>query len=289
MRCKILHESKNRMRVHLFRKYMSYDEADKVEYFLLGLPYVNEVKVSERTSDAVIRYDDRKRESLISDLSKFDLSSTEVAVPEHTGRELVHSYQDRMFYLIARRIVSRTLFPVSLRSVITAIKSVPYIIEGAKSLLKGKLAVSVLDAASIAVSMLRRDFDTAGSVIFLLGVGDLMDEWTRKKSVADLASAMALNVDKVWQVTENGEEVLVDINKVKLEDKIVVRTGNMVPLDGLVIDGVAEINPDNVRQCIVNGLYLPRQMILRNCNIYHQLLHHTHRHYELLNSIIKQK
>ena len=252
MRCKILHESKNRMRVHLFRKYMSYDEADKVEYFLLGLPYVNEVKVSERTSDAVIRYDDRKRESLISDLSKFDLSSTEVAVPEHTGRELVHSYQDRMFYLIARRIVSRTLFPVSLRSVITAIKSVPYIIEGAKSLLKGKLAVSVLDAASIAVSMLRRDFDTAGSVIFLLGVGDLMDEWTRKKSVADLASAMALNVDKVWQVTENGEEVLVDINKVKLEDKIVVRTGNMVPLDGLVIDGVAEIN-----QASITGESLP--------------------------------
>ena len=252
MRCKILHESKNRMRVHLFRKYMSCDEADKVEYFLLGLPYVNEVKVSERTSDAVIRYDDRKRESLISDLSKFDLSSTEVAVPEHTGRELVHSYQDRMFYLIARRIVSRTLFPVSLRSVITAIKSVPYIIEGAKSLLKGKLAVSVLDAASIAVSMLRRDFDTAGSVIFLLGVGDLMDEWTRKKSVADLASAMALNVDKVWQVTENGEEVLVDINKVKLEDKIVVRTGNMVPLDGLVIDGVAEIN-----QASITGESLP--------------------------------
>ena len=252
MRCKILHESKNRMRVHLFRKYMSCDEADKVEYFLLGLPYVNEVKVSERTSDAVIRYDDRKRESLISDLSKFDLSSTEVAVPEHTGRELVHSYQDRMFYLIARRIVSRTLFPVSLRSVITAIKSVPYIIEGAKRLLKGKLAVSVLDAASIAVSMLRRDFDTAGSVIFLLGVGDLMDEWTRKKSVADLASAMALNVDKVWQVTENGEEVLVDINKVKLEDKIVVRTGNMVPLDGLVIDGVAEIN-----QASITGESLP--------------------------------
>ena len=252
MRCKILHESKNRMRVHLFRKYMSCDEADKVEYFLLGLPYVNEVKVSERTSDAVIRYDDRKRESLISDLSKFDLSSTEVAVPEHTGRELVHSYQDRMFYLIARRIVSRTLFPISLRSVITAIKSVPYIIEGAKSLLKGKLAVSVLDAASIAVSMLRRDFDTAGSVIFLLGVGDLMDEWTRKKSVADLASAMALNVDKVWQVTENGEEVLVDINKVKLEDKIVVRTGNMVPLDGLVIDGVAEIN-----QASITGESLP--------------------------------
>ncbi len=252
MRCKILHESKNRMRVRLFRKYMTCAEADKVEYYLLGLPYVNEVKVSERTSDAVIRYDDRKRERLIRDLSMFDLYSTEVTVPEHTGRELTHSYQDRMFYLVARRIISRAVLPISLRSIITAVKSIPYVIEGIKSLIKGKLTVSVLDAASIAVSMVRKDFDTAGSVIFLLSVGDLMDEWTRKKSVADLAGAMALNVDKVWQVTDDGEEILTDINDVKLEDTIVVRTGNMVPLDGVVIDGVAEIN-----QASITGESLP--------------------------------
>ncbi len=252
MRCKILHESKNRMRVRLFRKYMTCAEADKVEYYLLGLPYVNEVKVSERTSDAVIRYDDRKRERLIRDLSTFDLYSTEVTVPEHTGRELTHSYQDRMFYLVARRIISRAVLPISLRSIITAVKSIPYVIEGIKSLIKGKLTVSVLDAASIAVSMVRKDFDTAGSVIFLLSVGDLMDEWTRKKSVADLAGAMALNVDKVWQVTDDGEEILTDINDVKLEDTIVVRTGNMVPLDGVVMDGVAEIN-----QASITGESLP--------------------------------
>ena len=252
MRCKILHESKNRMRVRLFRKYMTCAEADKVEYYLLGLPYVNEVKVSERTSDAVIRYDDRKRERLIRDLSTFDLYSTEVTVPEHTGRELTHSYQDRMFYLVARRIISRAVLPISLRSIITAVKSIPYVIEGIKSLIKGKLTVSVLDAASIAVSMVRKDFDTAGSVIFLLSVGDLMDEWTRKKSVADLAGAMALNVDKVWQVTDGGEEILTDINDEKLEDTIVVRTGNMVPLDGVVIDGVAEIN-----QASITGESLP--------------------------------
>ncbi|MCR5227475.1 MAG: heavy metal translocating P-type ATPase [Eubacterium sp.] len=252
MKCKILHESKNRMRVHFFRKYMTFDEADKVEYFLLGLPYVDEVKVSERTSDATIRYNDKKRNDLIKALSEFSLTSTEVVVPEHTGRELTHNYQDRMFYLIARRAISRLFLPVSIRNVITVVKSVPYIVEGLKSLAKGKLKVSVLDAASILVSMIRRDFDTAGSVIFLLGVGDLMDEWTRKTSVADLASAMALNVDKVWQVTDSGEEILVDINHIKLEDTIVVRTGNMIPLDGIVIDGVAENN-----QASITGESLP--------------------------------
>lgn len=252
MRCKILHESKNRMRVHLFRKYMTCAEADKVEYFLLSLPYVDEVKVSERTSDATIRYNDKNRDNLINELSQFNLTSTEVVVPEHTGRELTHSYQDRMFYLIARRAISRLFLPISIRNVITVFKSVPYVIEGLKSLAKGKLKVSVLDAASIMVSMIRRDFDTAGSVIFLLSVGDLMDEWTRKKSVADLASAMALNVDKVWQVNDDGEEILVSINHIKVEDTIVVRTGNMVPLDGLIIDGVAEIN-----QASITGESLP--------------------------------
>lgn len=251
MKCKILHESKNRMRVHLYRKYMTCSEADKVEYFLLGLPYVSNAKVRERTSDATIIYDSRKRQELIKELSGFSLKNTEVAVPDHTARELTHSYQDRMFYLIARRIVTRTVFPISIRNIITAVKAVPYILEGLRSLARRKLTVSVLDASSITVSMLRRDADTAGNVIFLLGVGDLMDEWTRKKSVADLASAMSLNIDKVWKI-DNGEEKLVDISRIRPEDTIVVRTGNMIPLDGLVADGVAEIN-----QASITGESLP--------------------------------
>ncbi len=251
MKCKILHESKNRMRVHLYRKYMTCSEADKVEYFLLGLPYVSNAKVRERTSDATIIYDSRKRQELIKELSGFSLKNTEVAVPDHTARELTHSYQDRMFYLIARRIVTRTVFPISIRNIITAVKAVPYILEGVRSLARRKLTVSVLDASSITVSMLRRDADTAGNVIFLLGVGDLMDEWTRKKSVADLASAMSLNIDKVWKI-DNGEEKLVDINRIRPENTIVVRTGNMIPLDGLVADGVAEIN-----QASITGESLP--------------------------------
>ena len=251
MKCKILHESKNRMRVHLYRKYMTCNEADKVEYFILGLPYVSNAKVRERISDATIIYDSRKRKELIKELSEFSLKNTEVAVPDHTARELTHSYQDRMFYLIARRIVTRTVFPISIRNIITAVKAVPYILEGVRSLARRKLTVSVLDASSITVSMLRRDTDTAGNVIFLLSVGDLMDEWTRKKSVADLASAMSLNIDKVWKI-DNGEEKLVDINRIRPEDTIVVRTGNMIPLDGLVADGVAEIN-----QASITGESLP--------------------------------
>ncbi|MCR4845712.1 MAG: heavy metal translocating P-type ATPase [Eubacterium sp.] len=246
MRCKILHESKNRMRVHLFCKYMSFDEADRVEYFLLGLPFVYEVKVSERTSDATIRYDGRKRKKLIDALAHFDIVTTEVSVPEHTGRALAHEYQDRMFYLIARRVINRLFMPVRIRDIIAVVKAIPHVWEGLKSVFKGKLTVPVLDAASISVSLIRRDFDTAGSVVFLLSVGDLMDEWTRKKSVADLASAMALNVDKVWQKTTDGEEVLVDINKIKIDDTIVVRTGNMIPLDGVVKSGAAEINQASI-------------------------------------------
>ncbi|MCR5148331.1 MAG: heavy metal translocating P-type ATPase [Eubacterium sp.] len=246
MKCRILHESKNRMRVHLYRKYMSCSEADKVEYFLLGLPYVSNVKVRERTSDATIIYDAGNRDRLIRDLSGFSLKETQVAVPDHTARELTHSYQDRMFYLIARRTLTRAVFPISIRNVITVIKAVPYIFEGIKSLVRRKLSVSVLDATSIAVSILRKDADTAGNVIFLLSVGDLMDEWTRKKSVADLASAMALNIDKVWKVNDNGEEHLVDINRIRPEDTIIVRTGSMIPLDGLVAEGIAEINQASI-------------------------------------------
>ena len=246
MRCKILHESNNRMRVHLFQRYMTCEEADRVEYFLLSLPYVTEVRVSERTSDATIRYDDSCRAALIEELSGYDLEHTEVSVPEHTGRELSHEYQDRMFYLLARRAVTRLFMPAPVRTLITLAKSVPYLIEGMRSIIRGQLTVSVLDAASILVSMLRADYDTAGSIMFLLGVGDLMDEWTHKKSVADLASAMALNVDKVWLINGDGEEILTDIGRVAIGDIIVVRSGNMIPMDGVVAEGVAEINQASI-------------------------------------------
>lgn len=252
MRSKILHESHNRIRVHLYLNYMTCEEADKLEYYLLSLSYVKEVKVNERTSDVTIRYNDGTRNSLINALSQFDLNYTEVAVPDNTGRKMSHDYQDKLFYHVVKRTVSRWLLPLPIRKIITIFKAIPYIKEGLRNLIRGRLEVSVLDAASILVSILRRDFDTAGSVMFLLGVGDIMDEWTRKKSVNDLANAMALNVDRVWTLTADNEEVLEDINKISVGDIIIVRTGNVIPLDGEVVDGDASVN-----QASITGEGLP--------------------------------
>lgn len=252
MRSKILHESHNRIRVHLYLNYMTCEEADKMEYYLLSLSCVKEVKVNERTSDVTIRYNDGTRSDLINALSQFDLNCTEVAVPDNTGRKMSHDYQDKLFYHLVKRTISRWLLPLPIRKIITIFKAIPYIKEGLRTLIRGRLEVSVLDAASILVSILRRDFDTAGSVMFLLGVGDIMDEWTRKKSVNDLANAMALNVDRVWTLTADNEEVLEDINKISVGDIIIVRTGNVIPLDGEVVEGDASVN-----QASITGEGLP--------------------------------
>ncbi len=244
------------MRVGLSLKYMTFEEADKAECFLQGLPYVYDAKVNERTSSATVWYDDSNRDELINELSHLDLETVEVFVPDSSARQIRHTYEDKMFFHIARRIVSRLVIPMSVREVVTVVKSVPYIIEGLKSLSKGKLEVSVLDATSIVVSIARGDFNTAGSVMFLLGVGDIMDEWTRKKSVDDLARAMSLNIDKVWVVTgetsDKNSEVLIDINKIEENDVIVVRTGNMIPLDGSVVKGDASVN-----QATITGEGIP--------------------------------
>jgi len=246
MKCKIMHESKNRIRIHVYRKYMTFEEADKLESYILRLDMVKSVNVNERTSDAVIGYDDRHRSELVRALSEFDFEACDLPEITHTGREIRHEYEDRMFWHIARRFTSRWFMPFSIRRIITVIKSVPYIVKGLKTLKDHRLEVPLLDATSIAVSILMGDFDTAGSVMFLLGVGDIMEEWTHKKSVDDLARAMSLNVDRVWLVTESGEEVLTGINEVKAGDRFVVRMGNMIPLDGVVTDGEALINQASI-------------------------------------------
>lgn len=252
MKCRILHESKGRIRLHLFIGYMTCEEADRVEYYLLSHESVKEVKVNERTSDVTIRYEEGARTSVIEALACFDVEKSKVIVPAQTTRRMSHEFQDKLFFHVARRFINRLIIPMPIRQIITIAKSVPYIKEGLKSLTSGKLEVCVLDAASIAVSLLRKDYNTAGSVMFLLGVGDIMDEWTRKKSVNDLAAAMALNIDKVWVLSENGEEILTAIDKVEVEDVIVVRMGNMIPLDGVVISGEASVS-----QASITGEGLP--------------------------------
>ena len=254
MRCTILHESNGRMRVHLHQCYMTFAEADQLQYYLQSQPGVSRAKVSERTADATVYYrgNQANRESVIRALSEFDYETCKVSVPDHTGRAIQHEYENRMFWHIAGRFITSFFLPLPVRSVVNVIKAVPFIVRGVRSLTKGRVDVHVLDAASVTFAVARGDFDTAGSVMFLLGIGDIMEEWTHRKSVDDLASAMSLHVDKVWLKTADGQEVLTGIDKIVRDDCIVVRTGNMIPLDGIIQSGDAMVN-----QASITGEPLP--------------------------------
>ena len=242
MKCKILHESKGRMRIHFHCLHMTVREADMLETYLLHIDGIRKASVNERSANAIVFYEAGIREQLIKSLSEFSFDSCQLEIPEHTGRELRIQFEDKMFWHISTYFVRNWFFPVHLRQLITYVKAIPYVYKGLKSILNGKLEVSVLDGTSIAVSLFRGDFSTAGSVMFLLKLGDLIDDWTHQKSVDDLARAMSLNVDKVWALSEDGQEVLVDVSSVKENDRIIVRTGTMIPLDGVVVSGDASVN-----------------------------------------------
>lgn len=247
MDCTIKHESLGRLRIHLHQCYMTLPEADQVKYWIKELAGVNRVKVYDRTADATILYDGKTdtRQRIIDCLSSFDYKTCKPKVAEHTGREIQRYYEDKMFDHIAARIITRWFLPVPIRSSIRLIKAVPFVLHGLKSLSKGKLDVHVLDATSVTFALIRQDFDTAGSVMFLLGVGDIMEEWTHRKSVDDLANAMSLHIDKVWR-KEKDTDTLIPIMEIKLNDQIFVRTGNMIPLDGLVVSGDAMVNQSSI-------------------------------------------
>lgn len=227
---------------------MTCQEADQVQYYMQETAGVSRVKVSERTADATIFYGGKpeQRNAVIQALSGFDYETNSVVLPEHTGRMIQHEYEDRMFWHVARRFVTTFFLPVPIRTAVTIIKAIPFIGRGIRSLAKGHVDVHVLDAASVTFAIARRDFDTAGSVMFLLGVGDIMEEWTHRRSVEDLAGAMALHVDKVWIRTEDGQELLTGIRNVRIGDRVVVRTGNMIPLDGIAESGSAMVNQSSI-------------------------------------------
>ena len=245
MRFVILHESSSRIRIHLPRYKMTMEQADILEYYLKNKPFVTHATIHDRTGDASIRYrgGTAGRKALLSALRVFSYTDEEAIalVPEHTSRELDHEYQEQMMKMIVLRYASKLFLPPWLRRGITIAKSFKFIKKGVKSLSKGKLEVATLDATAITVSMLREDFRTASSVMFLLNVGDTLGEWTRRKSVTDLASAMSLNITKVWKRTED-VDVLIDVKEVKPGDRIVVRTSNVIPLDGKVIEGSISVN-----------------------------------------------
>lgn len=230
---------------------MTLRQADVLEYYIRNIDGITDVKVYDRTADTVIFYCGSNKR-IIEALAAFSFESAENEglVPDHTSRVLNREFEDKLVMKVLLRFASKSFLPAPIRAGMAIIRSVRYISEGLKSLLNGKLSVSVLDATAVTVSLVRGDFSTASSVMFMLGLGELLEDWTHKKSVSDLAGAMSLNVDKVW--LKNGEETLVSVSDVKEGDRIIVRTGNMIPLDGKVVEGEAAVN-----QASMTGEALP--------------------------------
>ena len=242
MKCTILHEGKGRMRVHVEKVRMTLHRADVLEAYLNHHDAIVHAAVYERTGDVVITYTG-KRTAAIAILAgyQFDVAEYDALVTSADSRRLNREYQDKMFDLVAGRCLRKLFLPAPLDAAYTVFRSIHFLWKGVRCVLSRRLEVEVLDALSIGVSLLRGDFGTAGSVMFLLNLGSLLEEWTRKKSLDDLARSMALNVDKVW-VRSQGTEVLVPLTKVRSGDEVVVRSGNMIPLDGTVLEGEAMVN-----------------------------------------------
>ena len=246
MKCTILHDTAGRLRVHLCCKRMTLRQADVLEYYLLAVDGVRSVKVYDRTRDAVVVYD-AERERMIRALARFSFEKAEKLdlAPEHTSRTLNREFEDKLALTVMRRCASNLFLPAPVTSALAVIRSAKYIKEGLLALWHRKLSVAVLDATAVTVSMVRGDFATAGSVMFMLRLGEILEEWTHKKSVADLASAMSLRVENVWQQVD-GTEVLTKVTDVKPGDRIVIRTGGMIPLDGRMVEGEAMVNQSSL-------------------------------------------
>ena len=238
----IRHEIRGRMRIHLSSGRMSIRQADLFSFYLSSLPQVTAAKVYERTGDAVIVYRGDRKE-LINAVLRFrwdDEALNELA-PKNSSRSIGREYQEKLVGKILVKLFTRLFLPLPVRAAHTACTAVPFLFRGARCALRGKLAVDVLDAAAIGISMLRRDFGTASSVTFLLGIGEILEEWTHKKSVSDLAGRMSLNIEKVWQ-WEDGTETLVPISKIRVGDLVAVHIGSVIPVDGIVESGEAMVN-----------------------------------------------
>lgn len=248
----VKHEINGRLRIHVVQKRMTYTEADTLSWFLSNQKNVTDVKVYERTADAVICYVGT-REEVLNLLKEFSYENTKL--PEHvaagSGRELNAVYQEKLVMKTVLHYGSKLFLPMPVRAVITSVKSVKYIGHGIRCLMHGKIEVPVLDATAISVSVFRRDYATAGSVMFLLGIGEIIEEWTHKKSVGDLARSMSLNVNKVW-LKRNEQEILVKSSDIEPGDHVVIRMGNVIPFDGEVVVGEGMIN-----QASLTGESLP--------------------------------
>ena len=224
-------------------KRLSYKEADLFQYYLEELPQVTKAVVYERTADAVICYQG-ERSTLLKKVAAYRCKDVKVpdGILEHSGRELNSQYQEKLVNKVLFHYGRKVFLPAPIAAAYTGFCSIKYIWKGIQTLAKGKIEVPVLDGTAIGVSVLRGDTATAGSIMFLLGIGELLEEWTHKKSVDDLARTMSLNVDKVWIKEASGQEVLVSASRIRENDQIVVHMGNVVPFDGTVSDGEAMLN-----------------------------------------------
>lgn len=260
MKFTIKHESRGRMRVHMEQYRMTYEQADTLLYVIHNHRNVTFVKVYDRTADAVIEYVG-DREQIIELLRHFHYESANVpqTVIKTSGRELNNSYQEKLIGSVVWHYSKKLLLPWPIRTVLTVGRSIKYIGIGLKCLLQRKIEVPVLDATAITVSLVTKDFSTASSIMFLLGIGELLEEWTHKKSVDDLARSMSLNVSKVWLRTPENQEILVESSKIEKGDKVVVHMGNVIPFDGEVLDGDAMVN-----QASLTGESVPVQRTVGN-------------------------
>lgn len=260
MKFTIKHESRDRMRVHMEQYRMTYEQADTLLYVIHNHRNVTFVKVYDRTADAVIEYVG-DREQIIELLRHFHYESANVpqTVIKTSGRELNNSYQEKLIGSVVWHYSKKLLLPWPIRTALTIGRSVKYIGIGLKCLLQRKIEVPVLDATAITVSLITKDFSTASSIMFLLGIGELLEEWTHKKSVDDLARSMSLNVSKVWLRTPENQEILVESSKIEKGDKVVVHMGNVIPFDGEVLDGDAMVN-----QASLTGESVPVQRTVGN-------------------------
>ena len=260
MKFTIKHESRGRMRVHMEQYRMTYEQADTLLYVIHNHRNVTFVKVYDRTADAVIEYVG-DREQIIELLRHFHYESANVpqTVIKTSGRELNNSYQEKLIGSVVWHYSKKLLLPWPIRTALTVGRSIKYIGIGLKCLLQRKIEVPVLDATAITVSLVTKDFSTASSIMFLLGIGELLEEWTHKKSVDDLARSMSLNVSKVWLRTPENQEILVESSKIEKGDKVVVHMGNVIPFDGEVMDGDAMVN-----QASLTGESVPVQRTVGN-------------------------
>ena len=263
MKFKIEHEARKRIRIHFMQAYMTCEEADLFQYYMQCQKNVSAVKVYDRTADAAITYTG-EREELLQLLKRFHYDAVQAppGLIENSGRACNNQYQEKLIGKVAFHYMRKWLLPAPLRYCYICYHALHYIIAGVKTLAKRKIEVPVLDATAISVSLLRADFNTAASIMFMLGIGELLEEWTHKKSVDDLARTMSLNVSQVWLLTDQREQVQVPVSEVKQGDQIIVRMGSVLPFDGVVTDGEGMVNQASltgesvpVRKAVTNTVY----------------------------------